>query len=181
MKRQLWLGVVSALALSVGVGCAAWNKDRSSQVATYPTAEAFETNGTIAQIKGENLMIARQGQPTLTLKVAPRTQIVLNGSAQMVVGVMPADFMLPIEDGENRKTDVYVPLAMGAPNLQGWGNRSFITVARLQPGASLERATILPMGMSGGGVGVWAWTDCTDASRVITPTRIITRACSRKY
>jgi putative ABC transport system permease protein len=69
------------------------------------------------------------------------TEVQINGSARTIVGVMPADFMLPIEDGENRKTDVYVPIAMGATNLQGWGNRSFITVARVRQGASLERAT----------------------------------------
>ncbi len=103
----------------------------------FATADSSATSAPPEVIISHSLWQRRFGR----VETIVGTPVILNGSARTIVGVMPADFALPVEDGENRKTDVFVPLAMGAPNLQGWGNRSFITVARLTPGASLARAT----------------------------------------
>jgi len=63
----------------------------------------------------------------------------LNGTAHTVVGVMPAGFRLPLDFGDDRPSDVWLPLDLDAPGYTGWGNRSFIGVGRLRPGVTPVR------------------------------------------
>ncbi|MDA1080835.1 MAG: hypothetical protein O2973_04015 [Gemmatimonadetes bacterium] len=53
---------------------------------------------------------------------------------------MPAGFALPVEFGESRPTELWVPLSF-AGGETAWGDHSYITVARLTAGATPERAT----------------------------------------
>ncbi|HVZ48069.1 MAG TPA: ABC transporter permease, partial [Gemmatimonadaceae bacterium] len=67
--------------------------------------------------------------------------VVVNGVARTVVGVLPRDFTLPLEFGESRPSEVFVPVPLDSAGFQGWGNRSFIAVARLAPGATFAQAS----------------------------------------
>ena len=65
--------------------------------------------------------------------------IEVNGSNRTVVGVLPPDFRL-LTDFQRAQTDVFLPLVLDRDSLQSRGNHSYHTVARLAPGATLERA-----------------------------------------
>jgi putative ABC transport system permease protein len=63
----------------------------------------------------------------------------LNGTPHTVIGVMPAGFRLPLDFGDDRPSDVWLPLDLDARNYAGWGNRSFIGVGRLRPDVTPAR------------------------------------------
>jgi putative ABC transport system permease protein len=61
--------------------------------------------------------------------------ITLNGSAWEVLGVMPADFHYPSRDFE-----LWTPLYLPPAALAARGDYSYLSVARLQPGVTIETA-----------------------------------------
>ncbi len=65
----------------------------------------------------------------------------LNGLPRTVVGVMPAQFRLPLDYRSAKPTEIFVPLAFDPANLGGWGNRGNIGLGRLKPGVEVSRAT----------------------------------------
>jgi putative ABC transport system permease protein len=69
-------------------------------------------------------------------------QIVLvNGNARTIVGVLPERFRLPRDFNGDRAADMWMPQSLDGPGLAGWGNRSFIGVARLRRGVTAGMAT----------------------------------------
>lgn len=73
----------------------------------------------------------------------------MNGTVRLVVGVMPSGFRLPLDFGADGPTEAWVPLAVdpeafGAipgPDMQeNGGSHTFYALARLAPGATIERA-----------------------------------------
>jgi putative ABC transport system permease protein len=65
----------------------------------------------------------------------------MNGRARTVVGVMPPTFHLPTDFLIERPTEAWIPLVMDTANLGQWGNRSYIGIGRLKPGATADSAT----------------------------------------
>ena len=72
--------------------------------------------------------------------------ITLNNEAYTVIGVMPPDFRFPRE-GElpayvegARKIDLYLPIAFTPEQMSDRDNNYLAVIARLKPGASIERA-----------------------------------------
>ena len=64
----------------------------------------------------------------------------MNGRATTLVGVLPPDFRLPMDYREARPAEFLTPLALQAPTLEGWGNRSLIAGAQLRAGVAPARA-----------------------------------------
>ena len=80
------------------------------------------------------------GDPSIVGK-----SIQVSGTATLVVGVMPAEFKLPLDYAAGDRTDIYVPLATDAQNEgatpgpafpQGGSSHGFYAVARLASGAT---------------------------------------------
>jgi putative ABC transport system permease protein len=65
----------------------------------------------------------------------------LNGVPRTVVGVMPAQFRLPLDYRSAKPTEIFIPLAFDPAELGGWGNRGNIGLGRLKPGVDRARAT----------------------------------------
>ncbi len=65
--------------------------------------------------------------------------IQINGSAQTVVGVVPAEFKLPTEFKSRSRTLIWAPLGLDF-DVTSRGNHSFLAAARLAPGAGAEDA-----------------------------------------
>ena len=63
----------------------------------------------------------------------------INGEPNVVLGVMPPDFKLPLDFREARPAQLFVPLELSADDA-GRGSRYLLAVSRLQPGATLSRA-----------------------------------------
>jgi putative ABC transport system permease protein len=68
-------------------------------------------------------------------------QVIVNGVQRTVMGVMPAGFELPLDFGEERPSELWVPLDLGSSDWAEWGNHSLIGVARLARGVTPEMAT----------------------------------------
>ena len=68
-------------------------------------------------------------------------RIQVNGRPREVVGIMPPDFQLPVDFRSSRPRELWMAAIIDPTNLGQWGNRSFLTVARLAPGATAESAT----------------------------------------
>ena len=66
--------------------------------------------------------------------------IELDGAPYTVLGVMPAAAKLPIDFATRATTDLWVPIALGAPDPNDRGNHGLFALARLKPGATLEQA-----------------------------------------
>jgi len=69
--------------------------------------------------------------------------IQVDGQARTVLGVMPADFKLPLDyQGDAGLTQIYVPLALDPKTApQQRGNHGLFAAARLAAGATAEQAT----------------------------------------
>lgn len=65
----------------------------------------------------------------------------VSGQVRTVVGVMPADFHLPLDYREERPTEIWIPSAIVPSAELPWGDRSYYVVARLAPGVSPAAAT----------------------------------------
>jgi putative ABC transport system permease protein len=75
---------------------------------------------------------------------APSTlgqRIQINGRTREVVGIMPPGFRMPLDYRNSRPTELWTAAVIDRANLGQWGNRSFLTVARLKPGVSPDTAT----------------------------------------
>jgi putative ABC transport system permease protein len=68
-------------------------------------------------------------------------RILVNGAQRTVVAVMPPEFRLPLDFGDDRPSELWRPLDLRAPEWAAWGNHSLIGVARLKAGVSPELAT----------------------------------------
>jgi predicted permease len=67
-------------------------------------------------------------------------RIEVNGRPREVVGVMAAGFRLPVDYRATRPTELWFAATIDRANLGQWGNRSFLTVARLKPDVTPEAA-----------------------------------------
>jgi len=62
----------------------------------------------------------------------------IDGNPYTVVGVLPADFVMPGREG----TRIYIPVGFDEQdrNLERWHSNNFSMIARLRPGATIEQA-----------------------------------------
>lgn len=67
--------------------------------------------------------------------------IQVSGVSRTIIGVMPAEFRLPLDYREDRPSELWIPLGLDPANLGGWGDRSFIGIGVLKDGISPQRAT----------------------------------------
>jgi putative ABC transport system permease protein len=67
--------------------------------------------------------------------------ILVGDRARTVVGVLPPSFRVPLDFGEERPIELWLPTTLDDPDYAGFGNRSFIAVGRLQSGIDPGRAT----------------------------------------
>jgi predicted permease len=67
--------------------------------------------------------------------------ISIDGVPRHVIGVLPADFLLPLDFGAERRVDALIPLTLdrAAPRNRR-GGHFIVSVARLRPGATLQAA-----------------------------------------
>jgi predicted permease len=65
----------------------------------------------------------------------------INGRPRTVLGIMPADFRLPLDYREELPTEVWMPLAIDPADAGAWGDRSYFVFGRLRPGVSAAAAT----------------------------------------
>src|SRR5262249_20280785 len=68
-------------------------------------------------------------------------RILVDGAQNIVIGVMPAGFKLPLDFRNDRPSELWRPLDLRTPDWMVWGNHSLIGVARLNGGVSPEFAT----------------------------------------
>jgi predicted permease len=68
-------------------------------------------------------------------------RVPVNGRMREVVGIMPDGFRLPADYRASRPTEVWMGAIIDPANLGQWGNRSFVAVARLAPGATAASAS----------------------------------------
>jgi putative ABC transport system permease protein len=66
--------------------------------------------------------------------------IMLNGSGYQIVGVMPRGFVLPTDYASTDPSEVWTPLQID-PKTADHGNHGLYGAARLEPGATVERAS----------------------------------------
>jgi putative ABC transport system permease protein len=67
--------------------------------------------------------------------------ILVGERAHTVVGVLPPSFRVPLDFGEERPVELWIPTTLDHPRYAGFGNRSFIAVGRLRGGVDPGRAT----------------------------------------
>jgi len=63
-------------------------------------------------------------------------EIRVSGRTVTVLGVMPADFRLPLDYREPRPTELFLPVQFDTSRELPWGDRSYFIVARLAPETS---------------------------------------------
>jgi predicted permease len=68
-------------------------------------------------------------------------EIAVNGTPATVVGIMPRDFVLPLDYVRDRPTELWQPFTLDTANFGQWGNRLLLTVGRLRPDVTPEAAT----------------------------------------
>lgn len=105
------------------------------------TGEEDRFHGSPAVILGYNVWQRRFGGDVAILGRA----IQIDGQAVPVVGVMPAQFRMPLDFGSGGTTGAYLPLGADAADegavpgpafITGGGNHGFYGIARLSPGAT---------------------------------------------
>jgi predicted permease len=69
------------------------------------------------------------------------TKIQVQGVGRTVIGVMAANFRLPIDYRNDRPTEAFLPYPIDPANLSHWGDRSAIVVARLRRDTKASAAT----------------------------------------
>jgi predicted permease len=109
------------------------------------TAEEDRPNGPSVVILGYGLWQRRfGGDPSVVGR-----EVRISGQATTVVGVMPADFRLPLDFGADGRTEAWFPLATDAaqngalpgPEFpKGGSNHGYNAVARLRPGVTAATA-----------------------------------------
>jgi predicted permease len=109
------------------------------------TAEEDRPNGPSVVILGYGLWQRRfGGDPSVVGR-----EVRISGQATTVVGVMPADFRLPLDFGAGGRTEAWFPLATDAaqngalpgPEFpRGGANHGYDAVARLRPGTTAATA-----------------------------------------
>ncbi|HEY9516512.1 MAG TPA: ABC transporter permease, partial [Gemmatimonadaceae bacterium] len=109
------------------------------------TAEEDRPNGPSVVILGYGLWQRRfGGDPSVV-----GHEVRISGQATTVVGVMPADFRLPLDFGASGRTEAWFPLATDAaqngalagPEFpRGGSNHGYNAVARLKPGTTAATA-----------------------------------------
>jgi putative ABC transport system permease protein len=67
-------------------------------------------------------------------------QVVLDGRARTIVGVLSAGFRLPEDYTAGRATEIYLPLGIDESTVPNRGSHFLAGVARLAPGVTVERA-----------------------------------------
>jgi putative ABC transport system permease protein len=67
-------------------------------------------------------------------------QVVLDGRARTIVGVLTAGFRLPEDYTAQRATEIYLPLGIDESTVPNRGSHFLAGVARLAPGVTVERA-----------------------------------------
>src|SRR5690606_9192474 len=100
-----------------------------------PSADAAEIGDQV--VLGYGLWQRRFGGST----AVGGQQIVVDGVQRTVMGVMPARFELPRDFGEERPSELWLPLDLASPDWAEWGNHSLIGVARLAPDVTPGMAT----------------------------------------
>src|ERR1051325_5843230 len=70
--------------------------------------------------------------------------VTLNGESHTIVGVLPRDFSLGYEVmptvGAVKQPELFLPLALDAKGIASQGDENYNVIARLKPGATVERA-----------------------------------------
>jgi putative ABC transport system permease protein len=67
--------------------------------------------------------------------------ILVSDRPRTVVGVLPPSFRVPLDFGEERPIELWLPTTLDDPSYAGFGNRSFIAVGRLQGRIGPNQAT----------------------------------------
>jgi putative ABC transport system permease protein len=67
--------------------------------------------------------------------------ILVNGRSRTIVGVLPESFRLPLDFRDERASELWTPISLDDPVLEGFGNRSMIGVGRLKAGFDSARAS----------------------------------------
>jgi predicted permease len=69
------------------------------------------------------------------------SDVTINGLPRTVVGIMRPDFKLPEDLSGGARTQLWLPIRFDEENLSGRGGHYLNTVARLEPGVTLEQAS----------------------------------------
>jgi putative ABC transport system permease protein len=65
----------------------------------------------------------------------------VNGTARTVVGVMPPDFLLPLDYREEQPTELWIPAGIDPSNPGEFGDRSYFLFGRLRAGVTVAAAS----------------------------------------
>jgi len=103
----------------------------------YFTEEEWRRGGPPVVVLGYGLWQRRFGADPDIIG----TDVIVNGNARTVVGVLPRGVKLPLDYETTAATELYVPLPLQRDSLLGErGSHYLFGVARLRDGATLERA-----------------------------------------
>lgn len=130
--------------------------------AFHPSADAAVIDDQV--VLGHGLWQRRFGSRTDVVGQS----IQVNGRARTVIGVMPAGFKLPLDFGDTRATELWIPLDL-APQAGSWGDHSFIGIARLRPGVEPAQADAAMRGLEERWVREGHWSNRSLSGRRAVP------------